>query len=860
MKAFFSCIILVIAFNGFSQSSEIDSLNRVLAKAHTYKEKVDIYNRLSSVFYNYNFDKAYNYALEAQRIAEAANYTNGVRYALIYQGIYYYANSRYKEALALIRRSAGYEVGDDEIKVYNLIVTGNIFQAIAQYDSTEFYFKEALDIQSRITNERYKAYAFKSLARLYVILWKNNEALEYLFNALTLYEQSKNKQAMADTWFSIAEVYHNLGEFQQAQKYIEKGCAISSGSNEKFLNLYCYINQGELLYSKGNYTIALENLLKAVELTDSIFQPATQTRLYRDIGDVYEGLSQNEVALKYYLEALKIAERIGDKYDIAKALSGIASIYKNQHNYKLAFDFINKSLALRREIGDEHGISNSYSIKGVIYLQQKKYDSALVLFDKSLEIKKRIGYKPGIATCLYNKALVLEEKSQYQQALQLQLEALAVAYDIGNAYALGVSYNSIGSLYIKLHDYDKAQKYLQDAERLSRVNGSKALAMNNNFYMAQLYEAQGDFQKALEYHKIYADLNSAIYHEADVSKLAELQALYQVEKKDQEIELLNQSKQLQDKEITLQKARIKQQSIIIISIVAGSVLVLILSFKSYQYSKRINKANREITEQKEEIQAQSEELIEANSTIANINKDLETKIEQRTLALTQAYKELDTFFYRASHDFRRPLTTFLGLAEVASVTVKDANALELFDKVKDTAVNLDKMLVKLQSISDVGSQEFVYKEVLIKEIYDNVCNSFRNELQRRNITTSSDIRLTTPLVSYPAMVKIIIENIIENGIHFCGVTNPYIKLTAYNTGDYITIEVEDNGQGIPLEYQAYIFDMYYRGNERSKGNGLGLYIVKKAVEKLEGTISFVSQHNVGSTFTIMIPNRSGSKI
>ena len=64
------------------------------------------------------------------------------------------------------------------------------------------------------------------------------------------------------------------------------------------------------------------------------------------------------------------------------------------------------------------------------------------------------------------------------------------------------------------------------------------------------------------------------------------------------------------------------------------------------------------------------------------------------------------------------------------------------------------------------------------------------------------------------------------------------------------MEVQDNGEGIPEEFKDRIFEMYFRANERSKGNGLGLYIVKKAVEKLGGTIGLKSELYTGSTFTI----------
>ena len=233
---------------------------------------------------------------------------------------------------------------------------------------------------------------------------------------------------------------------------------------------------------------------------------------------------------------------------------------------------------------------------------------------------------------------------------------------------------------------------------------------------------------------------------------------------------------------------------------------------------------------------------------------MKQKIGARTLDLRQAYKELDTFFYRSSHDFRRPITTFLGLAEVAKITVKDPNALELFSKVKETATNLDKMLVKLQSISDVGTQQLVYKEVMLKEIVDSVLDGFKNDIAQGNLKVTTSIDLSVSFSSYPAMIRIIIENLVENSIAFASMLDPYIDISAYTMSDNVVIKVQDNGQGIDPALQEKVFDMYFRGNERSKGNGLGLYIVKKAVEKLSGAIELTSSIGGGSTFRIVLPS------
>jgi len=124
-----------------------------------------------------------------------------------------------------------------------------------------------------------------------------------------------------------------------------------------------------------------------------------------------------------------------------------------------------------------------------------------------------------------------------------------------------------------------------------------------------------------------------------------------------------------------------------------------------------------VSSKKKEIQAQSEELAESYQTISQVNESLEERIQKRTSELQQAIVNWIPFlpvlarFSTAPHYIH-------GLAEVAKITIKDESAWSYFAKWMN-GKNLDKMLVKLQSISDVGSQELIFKEVLLREIFEN---------------------------------------------------------------------------------------------------------------------------------------------
>jgi len=125
---------------------------------------------------------------------------------------------------------------------------------------------------------------------------------------------------------------------------------------------------------------------------------------------------------------------------------------------------------------------------------------------------------------------------------------------------------------------------------------------------------------------------------------------------------------------------------------------------------------------------------------------------------------------------------------------------------------------------------------------------------------STDVNVKNSFYSYPAMVKIIIENLLENAILFCRIEGPVIDLKVEFQKNELILTFKDNGQGIGQEYQSRIFDMYYRANQNSKGNGLGLYIVKKAIEKLNGDIQFSSIAGEGSEFVVHLPSAESMSV
>jgi signal transduction histidine kinase len=113
----------------------------------------------------------------------------------------------------------------------------------------------------------------------------------------------------------------------------------------------------------------------------------------------------------------------------------------------------------------------------------------------------------------------------------------------------------------------------------------------------------------------------------------------------------------------------------------------------------------------------------------------------------------------------------------------------------------------------------------------------------------------TTLFSDPTRVRIVLANLLSNALKYSDPAkeNPFIKINATKVDMHLAISVQDNGAGIDRQYVSKIFDMFYQGNEKSDGSGLGLYIVKETLEKIQGEISVQSELGKGSEFKVMLP-------
>jgi signal transduction histidine kinase len=262
----------------------------------------------------------------------------------------------------------------------------------------------------------------------------------------------------------------------------------------------------------------------------------------------------------------------------------------------------------------------------------------------------------------------------------------------------------------------------------------------------------------------------------------------------------------------------------------------------------------ELQQKQNEIEASNTELKETYKQLESINDQLDKRVYERTAKLVKANQQLDRFVYSASHDLSAPLKSILGLINLAKLENGQQSLSQHLKYMENSIVKLEVVIDHLTHFS--RNQSPVTKiSFTIKDIVDEVLEDLKYFANANNLTIIKCFSETDTLQSDFLRIKIVLSNLISNAIKYRDVAKDenFIKIKFRETGAYSILEVEDNGIGIPPEYQDQIFEMFFRGTTKSEGSGLGLFIVKDIVEKLKGEIAVQSEPHGYTKFIVTLP-------
>ncbi len=239
-------------------------------------------------------------------------------------------------------------------------------------------------------------------------------------------------------------------------------------------------------------------------------------------------------------------------------------------------------------------------------------------------------------------------------------------------------------------------------------------------------------------------------------------------------------------------------------------------------------------------------LKKKNEELAKINTDL-----------VRANEELNRFVYSASHDLKAPLASIMGIVQVARMEGEEQEAAHYLALIERSVKQLETFI---QNIIDYY-KNIRYQEKLVEinfaRLIQETIDSFQFYQNVSEIDFDISIQQSTLFVNDDFRMRVVFNNLVSNAIKYQRKQEPHKKVSIHIKGaDGMTvIHIRDNGIGIAAEYIDDIYKMFFRATETGAGSGMGLYIVKEAIDKMHGQISVASKEGEGTAFTVVLPNR-----
>jgi two-component system sensor histidine kinase/response regulator len=237
---------------------------------------------------------------------------------------------------------------------------------------------------------------------------------------------------------------------------------------------------------------------------------------------------------------------------------------------------------------------------------------------------------------------------------------------------------------------------------------------------------------------------------------------------------------------------------------------------------------------------------------------INTQLKRKNEELQKKNEELNRFAYSASHDLKAPVKSMQGILNLARLERKSED--DLLFLLGKSVKKLDYFINNITDYYKNTRSEKSFNEIdfnkILKDSIEIIKESHNCSVEDINFVIS--VHQKTPFINDEFRLNVIISYLLSNAIKYQKIyaEDKTITIAIEVSEKSAQIKISDNGIGISDQHKDHIYKMFYRGTSQSTGSGIGLYIVKETLEKLEGKIYMTSKENQGTTFDIEIPNTS----
>ncbi len=572
---------------------------------------------------------------------------------------------------------------------------------------------------------------------------------------------------------------------------------------------------GTIQDARGNYDSALILYQQSLAVFESADIEEGKAAALLSIGNYYYYQSDFIKGADYMLQSLRLYEKLNDKAGLASALNNLGSLYNDKKDYRKALEYYNRALVIKKELNQPRSLATTLLNLGNVYYDLKIMDSALLWYQQSLDNATQYGNKRLIASARSNIGNIFFDKKQYKEALVEYEAALEIDKERGNQEGIGISNINAGHAYLMLKQYDVSIPMLKEGLQMLQEVGNKFQEQSALKYLAEAYVAKGEHATAYNYLKKYVAVHDSVYTEESNQRVAEMQTLYETEKKDKEIIILSKEKQVQ-----------RRTNIFLIALAALIFLLGLILWSRYRFKQKTNRLLAE----------KNDELIRLNAT-------------------------KDKLFAIVAHDLKNPLSAFRSITQNLNDNKLQISKEEIeyfVGRMNQSANQLYDLLQNLLNwaISQIGKLPFAPEKFSLADVANNNAALFQNNTLQKKQQIKINVPEQLQVMADKNMIQTVVRNLFSNAVRFTP-ENGTIELSAQKENGEMIFSIADTGPGIAAEDIKKLFrieeDVTKVGSSPEKGTGLGLILCKELIEKNKGRIWVESSAGQGSRFSFALP-------
>lgn len=539
-------------------------------------------------------------------------------------------------------------------------------------------------------------------------------------------------------------------------------------------------------------------------------------------------MNDNEGAIRHFQNAHDLAQQVNNSVAYEASLNNLGMISGSLGRNEKSIQYFEKFVTLSEKSEKWKSVAMGNMNIGVSYEKMEEYEKAIAYYEKALGMKSLLKEQNLVALIYMNVADVHFAQEKYTKALIECNNALAICNEFGYRDLRYDILELKAMALLKLKQFQKALVVSQGA--LKEIKGSNSAYLIPAFEesLSNAYEGLGNYKKALFWQKKYSTLQDSLHEANRDAAIAEIEISHQTKEKEAENALLKNEK-------AIQEAALYHRTWVAYISIVGLLMFSIFSFLLYLARKKLKVMNNDL---EATVAARTEALERSNGE------------------LQQSNEELKRFAFIASHDLKEPLRNTGSFISLMKKRLKDNN----FESLKEYMTFVEKSNYQMVDLVDniLAYSQLEGKKAGKKKFVDiNEEVKLVSELLQTMMIMKNAVIFCEPLPKVycnPFLIKVVLKNLIENGIRYNESEQPTIHISAKKTATHLNLIVSDNGIGISEDYKEEIFGMFVRLNSRSMytGSGMGLAFCKKMLDSNGETITVESEVGKGSTFTVTI--------